>query len=297
MHDNILKYKGARYFVITLVMLVICVVIYLSQGGKQPANGGTWQGYVLGTLGALLIIWLTALGKRKRSYTSRLGSLQGWTSAHVYLGTSLLVVATLHCAVQFGYNVHTLAYVLMCLVILSGFVGVYVYMRYPGLGARNRSNSSREELFAELGSLNKSVRQLAKQCDPAVQSVVDSAVDRTNIGGGVLAQLLALDASQLVKVADDDSQTTAASRVSNKDQAEVVSFIGRRIPRSRKQDESAHLQELLTMLCRRQALLRKIRKDIQLQAWMQIWLYLHIPLTIALLIALAVHIVSVFFYW
>lgn len=297
MHDNILKYKNARYFFITLLMLVICVFIYASQGGKQPANGGTWQGYVLGTLGALLIIWLTALGKRKRNYSSRLGSLQGWASAHVYLGTSLLIVATLHCAVQFGYNVHTLAYVLMCLVIFSGFGGVYVYMRYPSLSARNRANSSREELFTELGGLNKSVRQLAKLCDPAVQSVVESAVDRTNIGGGVVAQLFALDYSQMVKVADDDSLTTAAARVGNKDQLEIVRFIGQRIPRSRKQDESANLQELLTMLCRRQALLRKIRKDIQLQSWMQIWLYIHIPLTIALLLALAIHIVSVFFYW
>jgi hypothetical protein len=297
MHDNILKYKNARYFYITLVMLVICALIYASQGDRQPANGGTWQGYVLGTLAALLIVWLTALGKRKRNYASRMGSLQGWASAHVYLGTSLLIVATLHCAVQFGYNVHTLAYLLMCLVIFSGFAGVYVYMRYPSLGARNRANSSREQLFVELGGLNKSVRQLAKLCDPAVQSVVESAVDRTNIGGGVVTQLLARDASQMLLVADEDSLSTAANRVSNKDQSAVVDYIGQRIPRSRKQQESAYLQELLTMLCRRQALLRKIRKDIQLQSWMQIWLYIHIPLTIALLFALAVHIVSVFFYW
>ena len=61
MHDNILKYKNARYFFVTLAVLVICALIYASQGGEQPANGGTWQGYVLGTLGAVLIVWLTAL--------------------------------------------------------------------------------------------------------------------------------------------------------------------------------------------------------------------------------------------
>ena len=77
MHDNILKFKKARYFYITLVMLVICALIYASQGGRQPANGGTWQGYVLGTWAAVLIIWLTALGKRKRNYRSGWGSVQG----------------------------------------------------------------------------------------------------------------------------------------------------------------------------------------------------------------------------
>ncbi|WP_101757807.1 hypothetical protein [Oceanicoccus sp. KOV_DT_Chl] len=297
MHETILKYKGARYFYITVVMLVICAFIYASQGGRQPANGGTWQGYVLGTLGAVLIFWLAALGKRKRNYSSRLGSMQGWASAHVYLGTSLLIVATLHCAVQFGYNVHTLAYVLMCLVIFSGFAGVYVYMRYPRLSARNRANSSRDELFSELGELNDGVRKLASLCDPQVQAVVDSAIDRTNIGGSILAQLLAADGSQMLKPADEDSQSMAATRVSNKDQQSVVNFIAQRIPRSRKQEQSANLQDLLTMMCRRQALLRKIRKDVQLQGWMQIWLYVHIPLTVALLVALTVHIVSVFFYW
>jgi len=248
-------------------------------------------------LAAVLIVWLTALGKRKRNYASSLGSMQGWASAHVYLGTSLLIVATLHCAVQFGYNVHTLAYVLMCLVIFSGFGGVYVYMRYPQLIKRNRGNSSRKTLFTELGGLNDGVRQLSKRCASSIHAVVDSAIDRTQIGGGLVAQLGAVDRSQMLKVADGHNQSTAALRVSNKDQEAVVDFVAQRIPRTRKQEEAANLQSLLTMLCRRQTLLRKIRKDIQLQGWMQVWLFLHIPLTVSLLFALTLHIVSVFFYW
>ena len=57
MHDTLLKFKNGRYFYLSLALLVICILIYASQGGKQPANGGTWQGYVLGTLGAVLIVF------------------------------------------------------------------------------------------------------------------------------------------------------------------------------------------------------------------------------------------------
>jgi len=184
----------------------------------------------------------------------------------------------------------------MCLVIFSGFGGVYVYMRYPSLGARTRSDHSRIELFVELADLNDSVRELGKQCESDIQAAVESAVDRTTIGGGVLAQLLARDSSKMLKRAGSSGQMGSRT-VSNKDQAAVVDYVGQRIPRSGNKDDAATLQDLLARLCRRQTLLRKIRKDIQLKGWMQVWLYIHIPMTIALLIALSIHILSVFFYW
>ena len=40
-------------------------------------------------------------------------------------------MATLHAAFQVGWNVHTLAYVLMLLVIASGIYGVVNYARLP----------------------------------------------------------------------------------------------------------------------------------------------------------------------
>ena len=54
---------------------------------------------------------------------------------------------------------------------------------------------------------------------------------------------------------------------------------------------------MLQQQFRRQAILRRIRTDIQLQAWLQLWLFIHVPFTIALLGALIVHIVVTFLYW
>ena len=289
MFDNILRYKGGRYLWWSLGLVVVSVAIYVTHGRAEPPNGGTWQGYTLGTVGALLILWLTWLGVRKRSYKSNVGTVKGWTSAHVYLGTACLIIASLHSALQFGWNVHTLSYVLMCLVIFSGFYGLYVYVNYPRGLSDNRAGGSRESLFGELYDLNEKGMDLARRSSAQVQQAVTSSIERTAIGGGVLVQLLGRDGS-LISLDGDKPQP-------NPDQQIAIDLVADLIPRSEKAQEVVVLEELLGVLCRRQTILRRLRSDIRLQGWLQVWLYVHVPLTIALLGALVVHIITTFFYW
>ena len=292
-HRSLLRFRGARYLWWALTFAAAAIVLYATQDRKlQPPNGGTWQGYVLGTVGALLIVWLSLLAVRKRSYHSTSGSVQGWTSAHVYLGSSLLIVATLHCGFQFGWNVHTLAYALMCIVIFSGFFGLYSYINHPQLISRNREGGARSQLFAELFELDRQARGLAQRCAPAVAIAVDSSIERTSLGGGVFAQLFSGDASYFLREGKSGS-----ALVSNVDQQGVVDFVADRLPRAEKGMEAANLQQLIVFLCRRQAIVRRIRRDIRLSGWLKIWLYFHVPMTLALLFALVLHIVVTFFYW
>lgn len=294
-HGDVLRYRGARYLWWALALCALAWLLYSTQGGAQPPNGGTWQGYVLGTLGALLIVWLTLLGIRKRSYGSTLASVKGWTSAHVYLGLALAVIATLHSAAQLGWNVHGLAYVLMLVVIASGLVGLGAYLVNPRLIAETRQGSSRAQLFAELSELDARVRELAARCSPAASLALGSSIERTTIGGGALAQLLGRDRSRFLRAADESAG--AATLASNVDQQAVIDFIADRIPRTEKPAEVTTLQQAVVLLCRRQAVLRRIRRDIRLQGWLEAWLYVHVPLTVALLVALLVHILTTFIYW
>ena len=295
-HENILKYRNARYLWWSIAIAIASIAVFASQDGREPRNGGSWQGYVLGTAGAALIVWLSVLGIRKRRYRSRMGSVQGWTSAHVYLGTVLLLVATLHCAAQFGWNVHTLAYVLMCLVVLSGFFGVYTYLVHPRLLSDVRSGGSREALFAELFELDKRGRDLARQCDPDVQIAVTSSIARTALGGGVLSQLLERDASRFVMNAPA-SATAGTASLPNRDQQAAIDVVAERVPRANKRTEAANLQTLLSLLSRRQAILRRLRRDVRLQGWLRVWLYVHVPVTLGLIAALTAHVVATFVYW
>src|SRR5688500_2047450 len=282
-------YQGARYLWWALGLSFGSAVLYVTQGETQPPNGGTWQGYVLGTVGALLIAWLAMLGVRKRRYSSTMGTVQGWTSAHVYLGSALIVIATLHAGLQVGWNLHTLAYVLMCVVILSGLFGLYTYMSYPQLISKNREGGARSELFAELFELDRASHSISSRCASDTAIAVDISCERTTLGGGIYSQLFSSGDSFFIP--------GEGKPVRNTDQQQVVDFAGTRLPRAAKGVEAANLQQLIVLLCRRQAVLRRIRRDIRLYGWLKIWLYFHVPITIALLVALVVHILVTFFYW
>ena len=299
MHDTMLNYGRYRYLWIMLLLLLGSLVAYIWHFPIGRPNGGSWLGYTLGTIGAVLIVWLMLLGIRKRRYASRVGSVRGWTSAHVYLGTSLILVTLLHSGFQFGWNIHTLCFVLMLFVIFSGFFGVFAYLRYPALMTTNRQNTTRDQMMEEISELDKSALTLADQVDRSIHDVVLRSVQRTKLGGNFWAQLTAKDRSgeavlklrQAVLSHKPNQPEKKAS--GGQTLVMMVDFIGQTV----NDQQAESLRRLLDVMCRKQSLATRVARDIQLSALMEIWLFIHVPLSFGLLATLIAHVFSVFFYW
>ena len=217
-------------------------------------------------------------------------------SAHVYLGTALLWVATLHTGFQFGWNLHTLAYGLMAAVIGSGLLGIWAYLAVPARMVRKRDNRSRDDLLHAIVEVDRQCLRLAQDVHPDVGSFVQSALDRTVLGGSLLQQLSGRDRSS-VEVRGGKDSSTAQRVVPNRNQDRVIRALAERLARSPGGKEAVLLQELLWLFARRKTLLQQVRADVRLQGWLQLWLLVHVPLSLTLLVALALHIFSVFFYW
>ena len=275
-HEGFLAHKRYRYFKLAALMSVAAVIVYVVADFRPRANGGSWYGYGLGIISALLIIWLAMLGVRKRAITPGRWSLKGWTSAHVYLGLSLLVLATLHTGFQFGWNVHTLAYGLMVAVIASGAFGIYYYAVIPRRMSDNRAETSQREMIDEIAALDRDLLKTAQPLDQDYVREVKRAVRKTRITGGLLTRL-----SGTVR----NCRTAAALRKL------------RNLTEKAPADQQAALSETISTLERKSAMLERARRHIQYRTLLELWLYVHVPLSIALLAALTAHIVSVFFYW
>jgi hypothetical protein len=76
MHASILNHSRYRYLWVTCVLLLAEIIAFIWHHPVGPPNGGSWLGYTLGTIGAVLIVWLMLLGIRKRRYASNMGSLR-----------------------------------------------------------------------------------------------------------------------------------------------------------------------------------------------------------------------------
>lgn len=278
MHESILTYKRYLYLRLAVLVVLVAVILYIVQDlvwwHPGPPNGGTWLGYGLGTLGALLILWLMWFGVRKRRYTKRV-RLEDWLSAHVYLGMALIFVATLHTGFQFGWNVHTLAYVLMMLVILSGFFGLYAYVRYPAEMTQNRRGLTLRDLMLQIAELDAEMREVAMGLGDETNQVVLKASQETRIGGGFVRQLSGRDPKCPTRAALHKVEALAEQDAGG----------------------AQGMRRLLAMLTRKDELLQRARRDVQLKGLMDVWLYFHVPLTFGLIAALIAHVVSVFFYW
>lgn len=272
---TLLSYHRYRYLKLASVLVIVSVLAYVVHTPAIKPNGGTWLGYTLGTLGALIILLLLAFGIRKRSYRSTLGKLQGWLSAHIYLGAALVIIATLHTGFEFGWNIHTLAYVLTLLVVASGFWGMYFYIRNPArMSAALRGETLEQHLLA-IAEIDHHSRTLAM-----------NHYDHVN---------KALLESNNAPLFENFWQQFSGKNP----QCRTAAVTGLLIASTEKMTgEQARINAAVYELqLQKLARLNRLRNYTRLKTWVDSWLIVHVPLSIALLAALTAHVVSVFFYW
>lgn len=275
-HDGFLRYRNFRWLKVALILSLVSILAYALIDANPRPNGGSAAGYALGTVGALLILWLTLLGVRKRAMTRGRWSLKAWTSAHVYLGLSLIVIGTLHTGFQLGWNVHTLAYVLMMIVILSGIWGIYMYAQLPKMLSDNRDMMTEAQMLDALRSIDRQLHDAAQPLEQRHADLIQGSLDQDPFGSGVWSRLTGSYADCRTRIAQSEIRRETAYKPNIGDDP---------------------LERVDALLTRKESILARVRKHLRIKALLEVWLYVHVPVTFALIAALSAHIVSVFFYW
>ncbi len=279
-HEGFLTHRKGRWLKISALLAVALIALYIFVPLPGQHFGSTWLGYTLGTIGALLILWLTMLGVRKRAITPGRWSLKAWTSAHVYLGLLLIVVGTLHSGFEFGWNVHTLAWGLMMLVIVSGMFGIWVYATLPRALSDNRYDEdgaiTEKQMVEALRSIDRQIHDAAQPLDSEAAALVNRSLEEDPFAGSFW--------NRLTGRYPRDATRSAASGL-------------RQMRANKPRVADDPIEKVDALLTRKEAMLARMRRHLKLKSWLQAWLYVHVPVTFALIAALSAHVVSVFFYW
>ena len=276
LHTSFLSHARFLWLKVALAVALISLVSYLLIDVTPRHSGGSWYGYTLGTVGLLLIMWLAMLGIRKRAMTRGAWSLKAWTSAHVYLGLSLGVVGTLHSGFQLGWNVHTLAWALMLLVIVSGIWGIAAYATLPAALSNNRDERTQAQMLEDIRAVDRLLHDAAQPLPPEQALIVRETLDQDPFAGSMMQRLTG-------RYADCATAATLAQvRMSTGAYADTG---------------VDPLEKVDTLLSRKISALGRLRRHLKIKALLEVWLYVHVPLTFALIAALGAHILSVFFYW
>lgn len=276
MATSFLTYRGGRWLWISTALAGAFVLHYAYYQSRNVAYGGSIEGLFYGVVGTALIAVLMYLGVRKRSYASGAGTLQGWVSAHVSLGTLTLLVIPLHAGFRFGWDVHTLAFALLAVVVLSGMIGIFLYRTIPERLTSYELSQQADKIDPEMARLLSDMRALVRDKSDALVQLYRAEVQRAQQSGqrswsllfrGQRSDLLAARSAEL---------------------AENVSAI--------PPADQATYQILSQLLLKKAQLEVNLLHQMRLRNALQAWLYIHVPVSIAMVCAVGLHLVVVFLY-
>lgn len=255
-------------FVAIVGITVLYLFIVVTQGGIPEAR--EFFGHSFGVLGFILMLMTEFLySQRKRSRSARWGKMASWLQFHIFTGIVGPYLVLLHSSWKFN-GLAGVVTLLMIVVVLSGFVGRYIYTAVPRSadGAVLESDELERDIAGIEGSLQEwlaAYPRTAMQLQPLLAGVIGGQSDLALIFGRGLQEW-----------------QTRFQWWHLKNQLQGL-------PR-----EQVH--RLADLIRRRQTLQRQIASLTMARRLLALWHAVHVPIGMTLFFAAFVHIIGAIYY-
>jgi hypothetical protein len=125
--------RSAKELWTTFIVCLLLTTMYtlvISLTRAIPA-AGEFYGHTLGILGFILMLLTETLYSfRKRSRTAKWGKMSDWLQFHIFTGIVGPYMVLLHTSWKFN-GLAGATMLLTVIIVLSGFIGRYIYTRIP----------------------------------------------------------------------------------------------------------------------------------------------------------------------
>jgi hypothetical protein len=136
----------------------------LQKPSEHHRVGGTPLGLIFGTIALSIFVFAALLGVRKKVVLWRIGTVQRWLRAHIWLTLLTIPLVILHSGFRLGGPMTTLIIVLYIVVMVSGIYGLILQHYLP--------NAMMERLPAE--SVYEQIPHIRAQLVAAATKMRDS---------------------------------------------------------------------------------------------------------------------------
>lgn len=276
-------------------------------------GGGSLPGFSFGVIGGLICLFEFLIWPRKKLRSWRLGRVQTWMKAHIWLGLLSLPILVLHSGFRLGGSLSTILMILFVVVIASGVWGLVLQNILP---KAMLVDVPAETIYSQIDRIighyhEEAMRVVQATCgravgDAALEAEANEDTDTSSrhmvvgavrsagrISGKVLQTRspgLTVAGSESLRAFFDTVASPflqpdgfATSPLRYDDRAAVL-FSDLRT----KLDPKAHpAVEALQGLCDQR---RQLAEQAKLHVWMHSWLLVHLPLSVALIALMFVHI-------
>jgi len=266
--------ESARWRRFALGLFALLTLVYLLYRAREFPHGGSWPGIAFGVLALALVGLLLYYGVRKRSYTSRFGTVEGWLQSHVYLGLLSVVVVLYHAGFRLQDQVATAAFWVLAAVVVTGVYGAILYTVVPRLLTEAQGEDTPEGLSEELERIARSMRRLAQGRSAVFQRLQEGLLTETRPGRLAGWRLLF---------------TRRREREAEPDWAPLLGRVG--------PEEQEDLRGLLVLSRQHREIHRRLVGQQKYRNLLDVWLWLHVPLSLALVVLVLAHLGAVFYYW
>jgi hypothetical protein len=103
----------------------------VQKPSEHHSVGGTPLGLIFGAISFAIFVFATLFGMRKRVVLWRLGTVQRWMRAHIWLTLLTIPLVILHSGFRLGGPMTTLLMALYTIVMVSGIYGLVLQHQIP----------------------------------------------------------------------------------------------------------------------------------------------------------------------
>ncbi len=311
---NIAKHRLGIAFLIIATVGASVWYFLASRGASVWPGGSSPPGFTFGIVGGLLILFEFALWGRKKVRSWRIGRVQDWMVAHIWLGLLTVPLLVYHSGFRLGGSLSTVLMVLFLVVIASGVWGLALQQVIP---TRMLSQVPAETIHSQIDRLVRFMvedaeRLVSATCGPLPGEEPDE-VEQHEVAIGAPVSHMTVGAVQTVGNVQGKVLVTKVPRVAVPDSEPLRALFRTSIApyllQGRKSRSPLALRnkaqfifrelknklnpgthdaiDILENLCDQR---RQLDRQKRMHFWLHNWLIVHLPLSVALVILMGVHV-------